>query len=99
MKHLVLFVTDKILIYLHKKKFLLKIEFQNSIQDWVLLPYNGPKKVLRINPGSAHKMAKHLSEILQQMLQGLYGGFDHFVKNIHLKVQQYLCEFRYNAIL
>ena len=33
-----------------QKKFFLKIEFENSIQDWVFLPCNRPKKVLRINP-------------------------------------------------
>ena len=33
------------------KIFFLKIEFQNSIQDWVFLPCNGTKKVLRIKPG------------------------------------------------
>ena len=38
------------LIYLHK--FFFKIEFQNSIQDWVFLPCNGPKKVLRENPST-----------------------------------------------
>ena len=43
-------IDFSILIYLHKKNPFFKDEFQNSIQDdWVFSPYNGPKKVLRIN--------------------------------------------------
>ena len=46
------------LIYLQteKKYFFLKIVFQNSIQDWVFLLWNGPKKVLRINPVLKNKV-------------------------------------------
>ena len=46
-----------------QKNIFLKIEFQSSIQDWVFLPHNGPKKVLRMNPEwryHIHDTLKHV---------------------------------------
>ena len=48
---LVFFTTNKELnLDLFAHKFFLKIEFQNSIQDWLFLLCNGHKRALRINP-------------------------------------------------
>ena len=46
------------MIHLHRIFFFLEDWVQNSIQDWVFLPFNEPKKVLRIHPaGHIHQFS------------------------------------------
>ena len=52
-KQITTFDSLKLVWFASIKNLFWRLSFRNSIQEWVFLPFTGPKKVLRMIPGSS----------------------------------------------